>query len=306
MAVTLLIATFVIFGSLFLAPGNPITFLTQGRTASPEVVAQLEAQYHLNDPFLVQYGKWLLGVLQGDLGRSILLNQEITGILGPLAVNTLFLVGYAAVLIVVVGLVVGVLAGLKPGWVDSVLMTGATVMMSVPAFVAAVVLILVFSVQLGWFPVFGAGEGFLGRLHHTTLPAISLAMMSIAFMARLTRVSVRQELNSEHFQTGISRGLPYGLVVRRHVLRNAAVPVLTTAGVAVATLIAITTVVEQIFQLNGLGSYLLSAVQRQDFPVVQAICLIYVAVFIIFNTLIDLSYSLLDPRIPLGSTEAAK
>ncbi len=306
MAVTLLIATFVIFGSLFLAPGNPITFLTQGRTASPEVIAQLEAQYHLNEPFLVQYGKWLLGVLQGDLGRSILLNQEITGILGPLAINTLFLVGYAAVLIVVIGMVVGVFAGLKPGWVDGVLMTAATVMMSVPAFVAAVVLILVFSVQLGWFPVFGAGEGFLDRLHHTTLPAISLAMMSIAFMARLTRVSVRQELNSEHFQTGISRGLPYGLVVRRHVLRNAAVPVLTTAGVAVATLIAITTVVEQIFQLNGLGSYLLSAVQRQDFPVVQAICLIYVAVFIVFNTLIDLSYSLLDPRIPLGSTEAAK
>lgn len=304
LVVTLLIASFVIFGSLYVAPGSPLTFLTHGRSMTPAGIAQLKAQYHLDEPFLEQYGRWVAGAVHGDFGKSILYRENVSTLLGPLAVNTVFLVGYAAVIIIVVGLGVGVLAGLRPGLLDGSLMLVATAAMAIPAFVAAVVLTLVFAVNLGWFPVFGPGTGFLGRLHHLTLPAVALALTSIAFVARLTRTAVRQELDSDHVQTAISRGLPRRFLVRRHVLRNAAVPVVTAAGLTIATLIAITAVIEQLFQLNGLGSYLVTSVERKDFPVVQAICMVYVAAFIVLNTLIDLMYTLLDPRIAVGRREA--
>lgn len=303
MAVTLLIASFVIFGSLYLAPGSPLTFLTNGRSMTPEALAELQAQYHLDEPFFEQYWRWLSGAAHGDFGKSILVHQNVSTLLGPLAVNTVFLVVYAGLIIVVVGLGVGIVAGLRPGLLDNSLMLVSTVAMAIPSFVAAVVLTLVFAVELRWFPVFGSGAGFAGRLDHMTLPAIALALTSIAFVARLTRASVRQELGSEHVQTAISRGLPYRLVLRRHVLRNASVPVVTAAGLTIVTLIAVTVVVEQVFQLNGLGSYLVRSVGQKDFPVVQAICMVYVAVFVVLSTLIDLGYSLLDPRISVGRRE---
>lgn len=304
MVFTLLIASFAIFGSLYLAPGSPLTFLTKGRSLTPQAIAALQAQYHLNEPFAQQYWRWLSGAVRGDFGQSILLHENVSTLLAPRAVNTVFLVVYAAVIIIVVGLGVGIVAGLRPGPLDNTLMLASTAVMAIPPFVAVVVLILIFAVDLDWFPVFGPGTGFVGRLDHMTLPALALALMSIAFVARLTRASVRQELDSEHVQTAISRGLPYRLMLRKHVLRNAAVPVVTTAGLTIVTLIAVTVVVEQVFALNGLGSYLVSAVEQKDFPVVQAICLLYVAAFVVLSTVIDLAYSLLDPRIAIGGREA--
>lgn len=297
---TLLIASFVIFGALFVAPGSPLTFLTHGRSMSPQAIAGLKAEYHLDDPFLVQYWRWLTGVVHGDFGTSLLYHESVGSLLAARATNTVVLVAFSAALIIVIGLAIGVLAGLRPGWLSSSLIGLSTAAMAVPAFVAAVVLTLVFAVDLGWFPVFGQGAGVVGRLHHLVLPAVALALASVAFVARLTQTAVRRELAADHVQTAVSRGLPWQVVVRRHVLRNAAVPVLTVAGLTVAGLIAGTVVVEQVFQLNGLGSYLVSAVQQKDFPVVQAICLVYVAAFIVLNTLIDLAYSLLDPRIAIG------
>jgi peptide/nickel transport system permease protein len=300
LAATLLVASFVIFGALYLAPGSPITFLTRGRSMSPQAIAGLKRQYHLDEPFLVQYWHWLTGALHGDFGRSILFHEPVGSLLAARATNTVLLVVFSAVLIVAVGLAIGILAGLRPGALASSLMGVSTAAMAVPAFVAAVVLTLVFAVDLGWFPVFGSGSGLGDRLHHLVLPAVALALASVAFVARLSQAAVRQELAADHVQTAISRGLPYRFLVRRHVLRNAAVPVLTVAGLTVAGLIAGSVVVEQVFQLNGLGAYLVSAVQQKDFPVVQAICLVYVAGFIVLNTLIDLAYGLLDPRIAVG------
>lgn len=304
LVLTMLVASLVIFSALYLAPGSPITFLTQGRSVSSEALAQIKAQYHLDQSFFAQYWYWLTDALHLDFGNSIIYNSPVSSLLGARAENSLFLVLYAATLILVVGLIIGIVAGLRPGILDSSLMLGSTAAMAVPSFVAAVVLTLVFSVNLGWFPVFGPGTGFIGRLSHLTLPAISLALTSVAFVARLTRTAVRRELRSEHVQTAISRGMPFPTVIRRHVLRNAAVPIVTVAGLTVASLIAGSVVVEQLFQLNGLGSYLVVSVTQKDFAVVQAICLIYVATFIVMNTLIDLSYSLLDPRISLGGQPA--
>lgn len=297
---TMLVASFIVFGALYLAPGSPISFLTQGRSVTPEAIAQLEAQYHLDEPFVLQYLRWLGGVLQGDFGRSIIFNDSVANLVGQRVGNTGLLLAIAAILVLLVGLTVGLFAGLKPGVFSESAISLATALMAVPGFVAAVILMLVFSVQLGWFPSSGAGDAGWDRVYHYLLPAIALSITSVAFVARLTQNAVRAELSSEHVQTAVSRGLPYRFIVRRHVIRNAAMPVLTVAGLSIAGLIATSVIIEQVFQLGGLGQFLVDAVQKKDFPVVQAICLVYVAAFIVLNTLIDLAYSVLDPRITLG------
>ncbi|WP_426563827.1 ABC transporter permease [Angustibacter sp. McL0619] len=300
LVVTLLLASFAVYGALFLAPGTPLAFLTRGRSMTPAQLQSIKAQYHLDEPFLAQYGHWLVGVLHGDFGISIMAKAPVSSLLGGRAVNTCALVACAALLILVVGLITGIVAGLRPGWVDSSLMLTATAAMAVPAFVAAIALIAVFAVRLGWFPVFGAGDSVPDRIKHLVLPCVALAFSSVAYVARLTRAAVREELGSDHVQTAVSRGIPQGRVIRRHVLRNAMIPIVTVAGLTIGGLIAGAVVIEQVFQLNGLGSYLVQAVGQKDFPVVQAICLILVAAFIVLNTIVDLAYSFLDPRIAVG------
>lgn len=297
---TLFLASIVVFGALYAAPGSPLGFLTHGRSMPPEAIAQLKHEYHLDQSVFVQYFDWLGGMLHGDLGRSIVYQAPVSGLIGPRIATTVYLIVFSMLLIVVIGLLIGIFAGLRPGMVAESLMLVSTAAMAVPAFVAAVVLTLVFAVGLHWFPVFGAGAGFWDRIDHLVLPAVALMLASVAYVARLTRAAVAEELAADHVQTAISRGLPWMFIVRRHVLRNASIQVLTVAGLTVAGLIAGSVVVEQVYQLNGLGSFLVSSVQQKDFPVVQAICMIYVAGFIVLNTLIDIAYSFLDPRISIG------
>jgi peptide/nickel transport system permease protein len=301
---TLFIASLVVFGALYAAPGSPLTYLTHGRTMSPDALASIKAEYHLDDPVWQQYLRWLGGVARGDFGTSIIYHQPVASLVGSRAVATLLLVFMAAVIVLVLGLAVGTLAGLRPGWLSRSVMAGATAVMAVPTFVGAVVLIIVFGVNLDWFPVFGAGRAGLDAVYHMVLPSIALALASVAFVARLAQTAIRQELSADHVQTAISRGLPRGAVVRRHVMRNAAMPVLTVAGLTIAGLIAGSVVVEQVFQLGGLGQFLVNSVQQKDFPVVQAICLMYVAAFIVLNTLIDIAYTLLDPRVSVGKKDS--
>ena len=304
LVVTLFIASLVVFGALYAAPGNPLTYLTHGRTMSPDALASIKAEYHLDDPVWQQYLRWLGGVARGDFGTSIIYHQPVASLVGSRAVATVLLVFMAAVIVLVLGLAVGTLAGLKPGWLSRSVMAGATAFMAVPTFVGAVVLIIVFGVNLDWFPVFGAGRAGVDAVYHMVLPSIALALASVAFVARLAQTAIRQELSADHVQTAISRGLPRGAVVRRHVMRNAAMPVLTVAGLTIAGLIAGSVVVEQVFQLGGLGQFLVNSVQQKDFPVVQAICLMYVAAFIVLNTLIDIAYTLLDPRVSVGKKDS--
>ncbi|MGW0994670.1 ABC transporter permease [Streptomyces sp. NPDC002523] len=302
--VTLFIASLVVFGALYAAPGSPLTYLTHGRTMSPDAIAAIKAEYHLDDSIWQQYLRWLGGVVHGDFGTSIIYNQPVSSLVGNRASATTLLVLMAAAIVLVLGLAIGTLAGLRPGWLSRSAMAGATGVMAVPTFVGAVVLIIVFAVDLEWFPVFGAGRAGLDQVYHLVLPSIALALASVAFVARLAQTAIRQELSADHVQTAISRGLPRGVVVRRHVMRNAAMPVLTVAGLTIAGLIAGSVVVEQVFQLGGLGQFLVNSVQQKDFPVVQAICLVYVAAFIVLNTLIDIAYTLLDPRVSIGKKDS--
>jgi peptide/nickel transport system permease protein len=300
LVLTLLASSFVIYASLYLAPGNPIATLTGGRTPSPEAIAILEHRYHLDEPFLVRYWLWLKAALTGDFGVSIPHRQEVSDIITQRATVTLGLVLYASLLILAFGIGLGVLAALRPGVTDTSVIVATTISAALPAFVAAIILLLVFAVNLGWFPATGEGSGVAGRIEHLTLPAIALAMTSMALVGRVTRAAVREELGREHVQTAVSRGIPFRLVLRRHVLRNAAIPITTIAGLTIASLIAISAVVERAFNLNGLGAYLVEAAQSKDFAVVQGISLVLVAAFVITNMVVDILYALLDPRVTLG------
>ena len=298
LVVTLLVASFLIFAALYLAPGDPATLLAGGR-ATPALLEQIRVQNHLNDPVWARYWDWLSGAVRGDLGESFIYRQSVTSLLAPRAGTTIFLVVYAAIIILSVGITLGLSSALRRR-LGAVVTVGTAIGMATPAFVAAILLITVFAVNLGWFPVFGSGEGFVDRLWHLTLPAIALAFAWVAYVAQITKAAVREELTREHVETARSRGIPGPLIVRRHVLRNAMIPITTVAGLTVAGLIAGAVVVEQAFGLNGLGSFLVQAAGQKDFAVVQAIALLLVATFVIANALVDLVNGLLDPRLRLA------
>ncbi len=304
MLVVLLGASFVVFAALFIAPGSPDSVLFGNHPVTAAVRAAVYAKYHLNDPFLVRYVDWLGGVLHGDFGISLAYQQPVAQRITAAAPTTLMLVAYAGILILLSGIVLGTLSGVRGGRIDQAVSLLTTVGIAVPTFVAAAVLTSLLGVNLRLFPVQGPGTGFADRIWHLTLPAISLAIWACALLTRITRAAVRDELAQEHVETARARGLPESVVIRRHVLRNAMVPISTVAGTQLAGLLAGTLVVEQVFGLNGLGQLLVNAVNEKDIPVVQAVCLIMVAAFVIVNTLVDLLYSVLDPRIRLTGAPA--
>ena len=267
----------------------------------PASVHVLEQRYHLNQPFLAQYRYWLDNALHGNLGISIMLRENVSTLIASRIWTTAGLVLYASVIIVVVGVVLGIVSGLRRGGFDTSTLVVTAVSAAIPAFVAAIALILLFAVKLGWFPALGNGTSFLSNVRHFTLPAIALATASVAIVARVTRASVRAESDREHVQTAISRGIPARYVIWRHIVRNAAIPITTITGITIASLIAVAAVVEVAFSLNGLGAYLVQAAESKDIAVVQGISLVLVTAFVVVNMLVDVLYAVLDPRVTLGS-----
>ena len=249
----------------------------------------------------MRYWDWLVAALHGDLGESIPLHENVNTLIGERIGVTAGLVAMTSLLIVVAGVGLGVLGALRKGWVDNGVLLASTVSAALPAFAAAVVLQFVVGVKLGWLPVLGTGDGFADSVKHLLMPALALAASSVALVTRITRTSVLDELGKEHVQTALSRGLPYSVMIRRHVLRNAAIPITTVVGLTIASLIALAAIVETAFGLNGLGAYLVQAAQNKDFAVVQGISLVLVFAFVLTNALIDVVYALLDPRVSLGS-----
>ncbi len=298
---SLLVASFVIFGAIYLAPGNPIAALSGGRTIPPDSLKVLEERYHLDQPFLVQYWYWLTNALHGNLGISITLRENVSDLIASRISTTAGLVLYTSIIIIALGVSLGILSGLRPGLLDTSVLVVTAVSASLPAFVAAIVLILVFAVQLQWFPSLGNGVGFFDQVKHLTLPAFALAVSSLAIVARVTRAAIREEARREHVQTAVSRGIPTAQLIRRHVLRNAAIPITTISGITVASLIALAAVVEVVFGLGGLGAYLVKSAQSKDLAVVQGISLLLVTAFVAVNVLVDVLYAVLDPRVTLGS-----
>jgi peptide/nickel transport system permease protein len=295
------VSSILIFIALQIAPGDPLTTLSGSRSLPPSALEALRDQYHLNEGLVGQYWHWLTNALQGDLGNSIMLHESVATAIGERIAVTLELVLFAGFLIVLGGVGLGLLAGLRRGFVDNAVVLGTTVGAAIPSFLAAVLLLSIFSVQLGWLPTLGAGSGVAGRFEHLILPAIALALSGVAVVARITRVSVREESEKEHVETALSRGMASRSVIRRHVLRNAAIPITTITGITIASLIALSAVVETAFALQGLGAALVQAASNKDIALVQGIALVLVAAFLIANTLVDILYGLLDPRVTLGA-----
>lgn len=304
LAAILLFASMIVFSAVYLAPGSPISVLSGGRALTPEQVQQLTEQYHLNDPLLTRYWAWLSGVLHGDFGQSLVSREPVSTLILARSGTTLLLVLYATLLIVVIGLTLGALAALRGPVTDTTIVMGTGAMAAVPSFVAATVLVSLFAVRLGWFPVFGDGAatGISSRVWHLTLPAVALALAAMGVSARVTRTSVKQAHGNDFVAIARNRGLPAGRILRRHVFRNALIPVTTAVGITVAGLIAGSVVVEQAFALNGLGTLLVQAVQVHDFAVIQAVTLILVTAFVVVNTVADVVHPLLDPRLQRWTT----
>lgn len=295
----LLASSMIVFGALYLAPGSPEQFLVQGRTVSPEVLAAIRSQYSLDDPLPIRYWKWLSGLFTGDLGRSLLTQQDVGALIASRIPTTLSLAAFAAVLIIAFGVGLGILAGTRGGFAERIVIFASNLGIAVPTFFAALVLMSVFSVGLGWFPVFGAGDGVVDRIWHLTLPALALSLPAIAVVARITRTAIVDESESEHVLIAVARGLPKRIILWRHTVRNSLLPVSTAVGMQIAGLIAGAFVVEYAFTLDGIGALLVNSVQRKDFAVVQAIALIMVVAFGVVNLLVDLLYAIIDPRVRL-------
>lgn len=295
--VALLLSSFVVFSALYIAPGNPLKFLAAGHSLSPEAVERLSSEYHLDEPFFARYFHWLGNVVQGDFGNSVISKVPVSSLIGPRVGTTALLIAMSGLITVVSGIGLGLLAGLGGRRTQAVSNAGANFVMSIPSFVVASVLTSVFAVSLGWFPVVGSGEGFLDQVYHLFLPAIALSLGAAAYIGRVAAVSIEQAAASEYVETARARGMPRAAIVRRHVLRNAMIPIATVAGITFAAMIATSVVVESAFGVDGLGSLLVQSVLSKDFAVVQAIALILVAGFLVVNLAVDLLYGRLDPRL---------
>jgi peptide/nickel transport system permease protein len=298
MLITLILASFVIYAAVSLTPGGQIlAFSAGGRRPSPQEVAVLTRQYHLDESLPQRYLWWLGNAVKGDFGQSPAFREPVSTIIAPRIATTLTLVIMASILIISVGTSLGVISALRGQALDTTILVGTVIGMATPAFVSAILLITVFSVDLRWFPVLGSGNGFGSRIYHLILPAIALAIAQVAYVARVSRAAVREQAGKEFVEMATVRGLPRRLVVRRHILRNALIPIVTVSGLTIAGLFGWTVIVEQVFSLNGLGALLVESVDVKDVPTAQATLLIFVSAFIVINAVIDISYSVIDPRV---------
>lgn len=303
MAATLLIASFIIFAALHFSPGSSAAFILGGdqSNVTPAQIAQVTAEYGLDEPLFVRYGRWLSGVFHGDWGRSYTMRLDVWELMAARLPTTLGVIALSSLVSISAGICIGLLTTIARRGVATAITVLTTIGFATPGFVAAMLLVAVFAVHLGWFPAMGSGEGFADGLWHLVLPSLALGLTTSCIVARITRVSMSEELHREHVQTAVIRGVPTRLVLWRHVLRNALIPIVTIAGLSVAAKVAGTVIIEFAFGLHGLGTLLLGAVQQKDVPVVQAASFVLVSAYVLVNLVVDLLYVVIDPRVRLGS-----
>lgn len=301
----ILLISLGVFALINLAPGDPARALVGSRQATPEVLAAIRDRYHLDDPFLLQYLRWLGDVVTGDLGRSIQGSQLVTTMISQRLPVTIFLGLYGSVVAIGLGIPLGVLAAVKRGSeIDRGVVTLGVIGVSAPAFATGIFLLYVFGVALGWFPTFGPGDGFVDRALHLTLPAFALGISVMGLIIKITRASMIEELQKDYVAFARARGLRRRRVVSSYVLRNALIPVVTAAGLIVVGLLTGAVLVEVTFGLPGLGSLLVNAVTQRDIPVIQGIVLILAIFVVLLHVVIDVLYTFIDPRIRFGRIEA--
>jgi len=286
-------ASFLIFAMVYALPGDPIAALAGDRPLSPAVIAQLREDFNLNDPLWLQYVKYVGDLLQGDFGTSFNGRPVLETIEQRLPVTVRLTVA-AISFEVVIGIVAGVLAGIRRnGFLDNLVLVSSTLVISIPILVLGFVAQFVFGLQLGWFPISGTNDGWYSYL----LPGLVLASGSVAYVARLTRTSVAENLRSDYVRTARAKGLPPRTVIIRHTLRNSLIPVVTFIGADIGTLMGGAIVTESVFNLPGIGRAVFDSIRAQEGAVVVGIVTLLVFFFVFFNLVVDVLYAVLDPRI---------
>ncbi|MGY2003610.1 ABC transporter permease [Blastococcus sp. SYSU DS1024] len=286
-------ASFLIFALVYALPGDPIRALGGDRPLAPAVVAQLTEEFNLNDPLWLQYVKYVGDLLQGDFGTDFR-GREVLDTISQRMPVTVRLALVAIAFEIGIGIVAGVLAGIrKNGFFDNVVLVSTTLIVSIPILVLAFVAQYTFGLQLGLFPIAGINEGWYSYL----LPGLVLAAGSLAYVARLTRTSIAENMRADYVRTARAKGLPRRDVIVRHTLRNSLIPVVTFIGADIGTLMGGAIVTETVFNLPGIGRAVFDAVRAQEGAVVVGIVTLLVFVFIFFNLVVDVLYAVLDPRI---------
>ncbi|HZU49592.1 MAG TPA: ABC transporter permease [Mycobacterium sp.] len=290
-------ATLLIYGMVFLLPGDPVAALGGDRPLSPAVAAQLRAQYHLDDPFWLQYVHYLGGILRGDFGRAYS-GLPVSVVMAQAFPVTIRLAMIALAVEAVLGIGFGVIAGLRQGGIfDAGVLIASPVIIAVPIFVLGFLAQFVFGVRLGIAPVTVGDQATFTRL---LLPGIVLGSVSFAYVVRLTRSAVGANAHADHVRTAAAKGLSRPRVVVVHILRNSLIPVVTFLGADLGALMGGAIVTEGIFNIHGVGGVLYQAVTRQEAPTVVSIVTVLVVVYLVTNLLVDLLYAALDPRIRYG------
>jgi peptide/nickel transport system permease protein len=290
----------IVFLLLRLAPGDPAAILA-GDAASPEHIAEIRARLGLDQPILVQFAEWIGRLLHGDLGTSILSNQPVTTLIGQRLEPTLALATTTILFAVIVAVPLGVLSAWRHGtWIDRGVMTLSVLGFSIPVFVLGYLWIFAVAMQLQWLPVQGYvsfRQGFWPFLERLILPTLTLSVIYIALIARITRASVLEVLGEDYIRTAHAKGVGERAVLTHHALRNAAVPIVSVIGIGIALLISGVVITESVFNLPGLGRLTVDAVLARDYPVIQGVILLFSAAYILINLAVDVSYTIFDPRI---------
>lgn len=301
MVVVMLIVATLVFFITRLAPGDPAAIML-GDQATAADVARLHAQYGLDRPLPVQFGYWLLELAHGNLGQSIFLQMPVTDALLSRAEPTFFLTLFGVGLACLIGIPCGIVSAVWRGRLVDQVFTGIAMLgASIPSFWFGLILMQMFAVKLGWFPVAGYGDPgaplFFEKLHHLILPAIVLGVLNSALIIRFTRASMLDVLSDDYVRTARAKGVGELRVVLHHALRNALIPVVTVVGLTAALMIGGAVVTETVFGLPGVGNLVVSAVLRRDYPVIQGALLAIAAIYVLINLAIDLLYTLIDPRV---------
>jgi peptide/nickel transport system permease protein len=294
------IVAVLVFSMLRLTPGDPASIIA-GAAATSADVAGIREKLGLDRPIVEQFAIWIGNMLRGDLGESFFFKKSVASLVADRIEPTLALATLTMLWSIAVAVPLGVVAAYRQGtWVDRVVMGFSVLGFSVPVFVIGYVLIYVFAIELAWLPVQGyqpLREGFGGFLQRLVLPSITLSVIYVALIARITRTSVLEVLGEDYIRTARAKGLRRTTVLMRHALRNAAVPIVTVIGIGAALLIGGVVVTESVFSIPGLGRLTVDAVLARDYPTVQAVILLFSLVYVLLNLLVDVAYTFLDPRI---------
>lgn len=302
---TLLIISMVIFAILALAPGDPLSQFAANPAVPPEVRERIRESLGLNQPWYIRYGKWLTSLAQGDWGFSFASRVPVLDLVFQRIPQTLQIVGLAYLISVIIAIPIGVISAVKQySWFDQVATTFAFIGFSVPTFFTGLVLILIFSVRLRWFPfIFDSTlrvtdwESFVAQFKQSIMPIAVLALFQTGALTRFVRASMLENMPMDYTRTARAKGLTEQTVIMRHVLRNSLIPVVTLIALGVPAVFAGAIITEQIFRIQGIGELLIRSIQNSDTPVVMAITFIFAILVVVFNLVADIVYAMLDPRI---------